>query len=119
MGMRSNFHVSCAPVCGECLQTLEGHSNWVNSVSFSPDAVLADPACERILRARRCFAARGGDQILTLRQKKDRKAVERRKWRVAKKKGLAMGGAREEAKAQLQSLRQERSKWSARAVVGH
>ena len=22
---------------GECLQTLEGHSHWVSSVSFSPD----------------------------------------------------------------------------------
>ena len=72
-------------------------------------AVLADPSCERVMRARRCFAATGGDQILTLRQKKDRKAFERRKWRVAKKKGLAMGGAREEAKAQLQNLRKERS----------
>ena len=66
-------------------------------------AVLADPACERILRARRCFAARGEIRFshCAKRRQESRGAQE---MEGGKEEGLAMGGAREEAKAQLQSL---------------
>lgn len=33
---------------GECIKTLQGHSNWINSVAFSPDGqTLAPPAATK------------------------------------------------------------------------